>query len=503
MISLLLIFILLLIAINDVSTKTTTKTTKNYHQQTNVTLIGVIVGGIVGAIFIMSGAVTVYAIYKRQRSIHFSKDPEEPEPKVEISTSSKRIPIRKIMAGDVDMPTKGEFEKLFRFKDDVTSRLTQYQGKRNDGKHGRNVNSRALPFDYNRVKLKNANDGNDYFNGTWIVSNTEESTYDEIVYSDYIPYAKIDFIVGQKPMPNTLLHHYQVLHENKVDIEIYIHFGRNTKSLVPGKVYHTGNLSRRVFTSNQIGKHLIMTEMEFFDTTSSKTQFKHPMTLFEITGFPKQEMDDVSEVNDILESICLIRKHIKGDSKNMTIMVHDPDGGISGAACVVALYNLLQSIDECVNEKNEIKKSAFDVEVYREINKLRHVRANMVDDFGTYKMIHQCLWYYGQNKAHFDRIKPKSQGACLGNGRGSAVGNTSPVTEPIVNDLARDDFPGDIYFTERFTDQLMPEHQTASQQKSNNDVIINTTPVMNTIVNNSRRDNFEDDVYLTGHTYVN
>ena len=393
-------------------------------------------------------AVAVFIIHKRRNSTDSSKEPEEPMPQERIATTSKRVPIRKIMAGDVDMPPKDEFEKLFRFKDDVTSRLTQYQGKRNDGKDGRNLNSRALPFDYNRVKLKNPVDGNDYINATWIISNTEDSTYDEIVYSDYIPYAKIDFIVGQKPLRNTVLHHYQMLHENKVNIEIYIHFGMNTKPLAPGKVYHTGNLSRRVFTSTQIGKNLIMTEMEFFDTTSSKTQFKHPMTLFELTGFPKQEIDDVNDVKAILESICLIRKHIKGDSTNMRIMVHDPDGGISGAACVIALYNLMQCVDEGLNEKNEIKKSASDVEVFLEINKLRHARANMVDSFGTYKMIYQCLSYYGQNKAHLDRIKPISQGSFHEKGGGSAAVNTSSATEPVVDALSRDDFPDDIYFTE-------------------------------------------------------
>ena len=352
------------------------------------------------------------------------------------------------MTGDVEMPTEEEFEKLFRFEDDVTSRLTQYQGKRNDGKDGSNLNSRALPFDFNRVKLRNASDGNDYFNASWIISNTEDSTHDEIIYSDYIPYAKIDFIVGQKPLRSTLLHHYQMLQENKVDVEVYIHFGSNTKPFVPGKVYHTGNLSRRVLTSNQIGKNLIMTEMEFFDTTSSKTQFKHPMTLFELTGFPKQEIDDVSDVKVILESICLIRKHIKGGSTNMRIMAHDPDGGISGAACVIALYNYLQGVDEGLNENNEIKKSASDVEVFRETNKLRHVRANMVDNFGTYKIIYQCLSYYGQNKTHFDRIKPTAQGSYREKGGSAVIANAGPSSQPDVNDLPREDFPDDIYFTE-------------------------------------------------------
>ena len=196
-----------------------------------------------------------------------------------------------------------------------------------------------------------------------------------------------------------------------------------------------------------------MTEMEFFDTTSSTTQFKHPMTLFELTGFPKEELGDVSDVNAILESICLIRKHIKGDSTNIKIMVHDPDGGVSGAACVIVLYGLLQCVDESINENNEVKKSATDVEVFQEVNKLRHVRANMIDKYENYKMLYQCLSWYGQNKALFDQLKPKNQ--------------------------------------------------AASRQRPNDDVVTNTTPAINTIVNNSRRDNFEDDIYFTGHTYVN
>ena len=391
-------------------------------------------------------AVVVFTIHKRRRSRNFLKDPEEPTPREEIT--SKRVPIHKIMSGDVDMPTEEEFETLFRFTDDLTSRLTQYQGKRNDGKEGRNVNSRALPFDFNRVKLRNVSDGNDYLNASWIISNTEDATYDEIVYSDYMPYEKIDFIVGQTPLPNTIRHHYQMLHENRVDMEICIHFGLDTKPLAPGKVYHTGNLSRRVLTSIQIAKNLIMTEMEFFDTTSSQTQYKHPITLFELTAFPRQKLDDASDINTILESICLIRKHIRRDSKNVRIMVHDSDGGICGAACVIALYDLLQCVDECLTEKNEIKQFASNVEVFREINKLRHVRAHMVDKFGTYKMIYQCLSYYGKNKTYFDRIGLKSKDTCDEKDTRPVAVNTPPTKEHMVDDLPRDDFPEGVYFTE-------------------------------------------------------
>ena len=403
---------------------------------------------VVAGITISALVFAAFCFYQRRKSFNATESPDAQIPMQELSTAPKSVPIQKIMAGDVEMPTEEDFEKLFRFKDDVTSRLTQYQGKRNGGKEGRNLNERALPFDNNRVKLQNTTDGNDYINATWIVSSYEDTTYDEVVYSDYVPYLKIDFIVGQTPLPNTKLHHYQMIHENEVNVEICVNFKVGRKPLVPGKVYHTGKLSRRIFTSTEIGQNLTMTEMEFFDTTSSKTQFKHPMTLFEIAGFPKEDLDDVTKVNEVLGSICLIRKYVKGHAKGFRIMVHDPDGGISGAACFIALYNFLQSVDECLNENNEIKRSASDVEVFREINKLRNVRANMVDKFGTYKLIYQCLSYYGQNKAHFDQLQPKTPSASQARGKAEPTADPSSATETVVNDSPRDVFSDEVYFTE-------------------------------------------------------
>ena len=408
--------------------------------------IPIIFGLILAMIVAIAVAFASFAFYKKRKSAKPSGKLNDPVSKAEIGTTSKRVPIIKIMTGQVDMPSEEEFDKLFRFEDDLGSRLTQYQGKRNDGEGGRNLNRRALPFDKNRVKLKNTTDGNDYINASWIVSNNEDGTYDEVVYSDYIPYSKIEFIVGQTPLPNTKLHHYQMLHENKVDIELIISFAGNTKALATGKVYHTGNLSRRVLTATQIFQNLIMTEIEFFDTTSSNTQYKHPMTMFEIACWPTDELTDAKEANAILEAICMIRKYVKGDSNNIRIMVHDSDGGIAGAACIIALYHLLQAVDESLNEKNEIKRSASDVEVFREVNKLRYLRANMVDKFSGYKMLYQCLSWYGQNKAHFDQLKTKSQKTSKKKRRNDA--NTNPSKRTVVNNKRRNNFPDEVYFTE-------------------------------------------------------
>ena len=404
----------------------------------------------VGAILFIVLTAASCILWKRKKCGDRSKDPEVPVLPTTNPTSTTRIPIHKIMEGNVELPKKEEFEKLLRFKDTVGSKLTQFQGQRNNGEDGRNLNIRALPFDSNRVKLKNSLDNNDYVNATWLISQSEDPTYDSVDYSEYIPYVNIKFIIGQHPKTNTIRHHYQMLHENLVSMEIRIGRAVNEKPLIPGKVHHTENLSRRVLKMTQISPNLIKIDLELFDTTTSSTQYKHPITLFEVMGHPEDDLNDLKETNDLLESICLIRKHIKGVSNSMTIMVSDADGGINGAANFIALYNLLQGVDEGLTKNNAVKKFAPDLDIFREVNHLRRVRANMVDTFKNYKLLHQAVSWYGQNKAHFDQIQLKN--FCISQETGEKkviMGtNTPPASETSDNNLREEEYPDDVYFTE-------------------------------------------------------
>ena len=89
------------------------------------------------------------------------------------------------------------------------------------------------PYDFNRVKLINKIGGMDYINASHITG--EKSTnpdnlgsidiMDDDVKDDKdnpARFSNINFIACQGPLPNTLTHHLQMLHENKVDIVVML-----------------------------------------------------------------------------------------------------------------------------------------------------------------------------------------------------------------------------------------------------------------------------------------
>ena len=86
------------------------------------------------------------------------------------------------------MPDEDEFKRLFEYEDKIESKLSTYQGKRNNDRMDSNMKDSILPYDHNRIKLRNLVDGSDYINASLISSlrRSEEPSYDEILYSSYV-----------------------------------------------------------------------------------------------------------------------------------------------------------------------------------------------------------------------------------------------------------------------------------------------------------------------------
>ena len=49
----------------------------------------------------------------------------------------------------------------------------------------------------------------------------------------------------------------------------------------------------------------------------------------------------------------MMRNQIKARKNILKLFAHDNEGGVSGAAVFIALYELLQKVDENVNEHNQ------------------------------------------------------------------------------------------------------------------------------------------------------
>ena len=112
------------------------------------------------------------------------------------------IPLTSIVSGKVSLPSLEEFESLICYQNDLGQKYTNAQGQRYNKIGGLNLVPINLPFDHNRIKLKRPINGCDYINANWITPQfNDNATYDELIYTSYLPCNKIQFAVGQEPMP--------------------------------------------------------------------------------------------------------------------------------------------------------------------------------------------------------------------------------------------------------------------------------------------------------------
>ena len=353
--------------------------------------------------------VTFTVVYRKKNRVPSSTGPGDEAMMPKSKCRSGAVPISGILAGKFDMPNKDEFERLFRYQDKIESKLSTYQGKRSNDKIGLNANANILPYDHNRIKLKNLVDGSDYINASFISSlrRSDEPSYDEIIYSSYVPTFQIEFIVGQEPSKNTFTRHFQMIHEQRVHVVISLHRGKGTNKLILDKVDSFHNMTRKTVKKIQVSDTMCVYIYELFNTTSVETQYKTQVLFFEIFNFPRNNDFDVEDARNLLSNISSIRKQIKAKNNRLKMMVYDDEAGACGASLFVALYDMLENVDGSMNEESQLKKSAEDVKVFDVVNGLRKDRMMMVNTFSAYKFLHLCLMEYGPNKKTYDAVQSK------------------------------------------------------------------------------------------------
>ena len=238
------------------------------------------------------------------------------------------------------------------------------------------------------------------------VSDCYDPTYDQLIYSSYVPYDNIKFIIGQDPLQTTLQHHYSLIHENKVDIVINFKEEGTTKPLNVGKTYHLKDLTLTVHNKNKVLNNLIRTEISLFHTTAKGGQYKHHAILYEFTSWPSDKITSSEETQDLVSAIVLMRQEMKLDKGAIKVMVHDPQSGLRGSAVFLVLYHLLQKVDNSFTENNKIKSSVEKIDVFGTVNRLRNDRAGMIDNYATYKLLFLSLGYYGPNRCALNQLGP-------------------------------------------------------------------------------------------------
>ena len=261
--------------------------TKGTQNQDEISFGAIIAGVAIGASVILGAGVAFTVWFARKTKCCQSDNEGGESSSFDGETSkSRRISFTDVINGNVDMPNVTEFNDLVSFQDDdLGQRLTRYQGKRFNKLGSLNLVRTVLPFDHNRVKLRNPIDGYDYVNASFISQDiSEDPTYDEVVYSSTLSCSKMRIIVGQDPLPHTLKHHWSLVHENALDLVVDF----SESPLKVGKVYRFGEISVRILDQKTMSPFLSKTEIRLFNISAPGAQYMHNTKVYHFHGWPEK-----------------------------------------------------------------------------------------------------------------------------------------------------------------------------------------------------------------------
>ena len=131
----------------------------------------------------------------------------------------------------------------------------------------------------------------------------------------------------------------------------------------------------------------------------------HKTKIYHFHGWPEESELSDDQINGIISALVLLRNEINVEMDNAKIMVHDKEGGIGPCAVIVALLQLFETIDENLTDKNKLKSSAGELDIFDTVNKLRMDRANMVVSFEKYKLIYKCVEHYGHHRLALQKLR--------------------------------------------------------------------------------------------------
>ena len=336
---------------------------------------------------------------------------KETEMKITEKPTSRCMPMHSIRNGDITLPSQDEFEQLISYDGGISQRFTTSQGERfNNKKYGFNRVPENLPFDHNRLRLKNRIKNFDYVNANHISPPSDDRAYDELIYTTHLPFKSIQFSIGQNPLPQTMNHHFRLIHESRFDVIVSL-MGKASETLFKsGRTYHYKDLVLQVLSRTQMEDHLFRTEFSLFNESVVGFQYKHHATYYEFVNWPKDEIAYIEDADELVSSLCAIRNEISSNQSSTKCFVHDCRGGVAGSALFLIMYELMELIDESFTEDNNLKKGAPDIDVFPIVNRLRKDRAKMIEDFSTYKLLFYCIGNYGKNRLAYHEAVSNSMG---------------------------------------------------------------------------------------------
>ena len=256
-----------------------------------------------------------------------------------------------------------------------------------------------VPYDSNRVILKNKINGNDYYNASWITQREDKGHYDTLRPFSYQPYEETSFIVARAPLSYSCSLFHEIIIQEKIGIVLYLNDKIHTVKEATGKVYQIDHIKRQIDSEMWIQEYLHKREVSI-STESNSNIYSH-----NFLEYRYNMMDDLKSegtVHTFMQMFCHIRSATNESSKLISFILVDEKSGCGFSGVFLTLYKALERIDNAYLEQenkncSSLQNQAF-ISIYSMVSKLRFKRTKMVATFDYYKFIYRCIQYYVSNK---------------------------------------------------------------------------------------------------------
>ena len=313
------------------------------------------------------------------------------------------IPMSSILLGKINMPKSQEFEGLQNVE--ISGGETIVHGRKQKGKRNTS-NNKILPYDSNRIILKNKVDKSDYVNASWISRRVQEGSYDLLRPFQYTPFEEISFIISQAPSPLTLRAYFEMINQEGVDIVVCFNKEMNKVRETVGTAYRIrGNIVKKIISDDKIRNDLYKQKVGVLIPSSCSKRI-HRYTEFQCIA--PTSLQSERSIKSFLMIFCIVRDETKKKQEFIKILTFDKQCGNGLSAVFIVLYEILEEIDKALllieEKKFDRKDDEKLVNIHSLVSEMRNKRMNSIKDFDHYSFIFKCMNYYVCHKSEFDKI---------------------------------------------------------------------------------------------------
>ena len=277
--------------------------------------------GAAGSVFLILIAIAIIVVIKCRTKNKYTLGKNKESKSIQLNEfgpknepSALNTTITNINKGNATFSLEKQFEELELNDERRKSHYPCTIGLRYNSKNtarSLNVDPEVIPYDATRVVLKTPIKNSDYITATWMNKAAKEGDYATPTMTPYVPYSKLNIILTQDPMAQTMAHYYQMIYDNYVDVVIQIcsRDDFDTKEIHFETQQTILNFDIKTTNANLLAPFLVKRSVEIHNKEQNHNQ---TFNLIQFIDWPEMIVEPAVKMDrkNFLSAISLIRKMI-------------------------------------------------------------------------------------------------------------------------------------------------------------------------------------------------